>query len=218
MPGLRPPRLLLFDGLPLSPAVAAAAMAQLPPERRVKASGYLRDIDRQQCALAALLLRHALHPLPGVACGLPEVVEGAMGKPRFRDGALPHFNLSHCARAVACVVAPFEVGVDAESVAPYSPELAEAVCSPAELSWVGGDPWRFTQLWTRKESLLKWRGTGLCDDLPALLAGARGARFLTLTFPEGYCVSVCAADASVTALQPEVYSRCDCGGCKFSFL
>lgn len=166
------------------------ALTALPPERRARAERCVHEEDRQRIVVAWLLLRHALHE----ECGLtdvPHLVYGERGKPSFTgayatDGQqaarpLPHFNLSHSGRYVACVLAPVEVGIDvqatADAVRHLSPALLARTCSPAEIEALetagpAGSPAcarAFCALWTRKESVIKLTGRGLAEPLPNLL-------------------------------------------------
>lgn len=97
---------------------------------------------------------------------LPVILFGEFGKPYFKDHPEIHFNISHCKRAVACCLAPTEVGIDVECIKPFDLELAEYVCMPHELKTIlnHSDPaLAFTVLWTKKESYCKLTGRGLND-------------------------------------------------------
>jgi 4'-phosphopantetheinyl transferase len=131
---------------------------------------YRFDIDRKLNALGYLLLIYALKK-EGFFHSLPEFGFHEGGKPFLVNYPGVFFNLSHCHEAVACILSCSEAGVDVESVGEYDDDLAKAISNDAEYSWINEFPdperkaQRFTALWTRKESLLKWRGTGLTDDL-----------------------------------------------------
>ena len=170
--------------VPSEPALAEA-LAALPEWRRRKALSYRFDVDRYTCAKAYLLLRDLLAEHYGIDCDvefgyLPE------GKPFLKDYQNIHFNFSHCRRAVLCAVGDSPLGVDVEQIQ-YDPDLARTVLSPAELAATESSPdpaLSFTELWTRKESLLKLSGTGLPDDLRGVLeAAGPGAGFHTVADP-----------------------------------
>ena len=79
-----------------------------------------------------------------------------------------HFNLSHCKKAVACVLSERPVGVDVETIGRYSESLARHVLSPDEFDLVSSSPTPqipFIRLWTQKEAVLKLRGTGISEGL-----------------------------------------------------
>ena len=75
-----------------------------------------------------------------------------------------HISLSHCRTAVAVAVNDRAVGIDIESRCKINPSLIGRVCTPDEQQAIdrSDDPeMAFLQLWTRKEAVLKCRGTGI---------------------------------------------------------
>lgn len=95
---------------------------------------------------------------------------GAFGKPALagEHGETEiSFNLTHTATAgMLAVASGIEVGVDAETIRPIGPDVAESHFSASELSdlnTLSGDAWLkgFYRIWTRKEALLKAEGVGL---------------------------------------------------------
>lgn len=82
------------------------------------------------------------------------------------------FNISHCKNAIAVVLSNRPVGVDVESFRHAEDALLRRTMNPEEQEEVrvAADPTEaFTRLWTRKEAVLKLRGTGLVDDLHGVL-------------------------------------------------
>ena len=79
----------------------------------------------------------------------------------------PHLNISisHCRKAVAVAVCDGgRVGIDVESRRRVGEDLMRRVCTADEFASVqaAADPvMAFLQLWTRKEAVLKLRGTGI---------------------------------------------------------
>ncbi len=84
------------------------------------------------------------------------------------------FNISHCKNGIAVVVADKPVGIDIESFHDAEHGLLEKTMNPEECRQIassGNPAAEFTRLWTRKEAVLKLRGTGITDDLHATLSG-----------------------------------------------
>jgi 4'-phosphopantetheinyl transferase len=149
----------------------------LPSWRLDQLMRYRFPVDRKLNALGYLLLVYALKN-EGYFHSLPEFGFHIDGKPFLVNYPGVYFNLSHCHQAVVCILCCREAGVDVEAVCAYDDDLAKAISNDAEYSWINESPnpeamaRRFTELWTRKESLLKWRGTGLTNDLRNILSEA----------------------------------------------
>jgi len=82
------------------------------------------------------------------------------------------FSISHCKNAIAVVLSDRPVGVDVESFRHAENALLRRTMNPEEQEEVrtAADPAEaFTRFWTRKEAVLKLRGTGLVDDLHSVL-------------------------------------------------
>ena len=81
------------------------------------------------------------------------------GKPRLEGHPEIHFNISHCAACVACALGDAPVGIDVENRFPWKESLAARICHPLER-----EQW-LNRIWSRKESYLKYLGTGIRRDL-----------------------------------------------------
>lgn len=122
----------------------------------------------------------------------------------------PHvgISISHAGRLVACAVAIGAVGVDVEFLRPPTAGALRHFFSASESDAVfGGEPRdrarkeeisrRFTQLWTQKEAVGKYRGTGLTeehflrDDL-SQWCRCSGVQLWEPVLTDGYCCSVAA--------------------------
>lgn len=148
-----------------------AAIAALPEWRREKAMRFKHEQGRKECTFAYLLLCQALREVYGIK-EQPEFAIGEHGKPSLAGHPNIHFNLSHCKKAVTCVVADVPVGVDVESLGRYNESLARHVFNDVEMGSIlsAADPQLpFTRLWTQKEAIVKLTGRGIDDDLKNLL-------------------------------------------------
>lgn len=144
-------------------------MVLLPRWRREQALRYRHFQGRRDCTLSYMLLCQALEEEYGIT-EKPTFVIGGHGKPSLLEYPHIHFNLSHCAKAIACAVADRPVGIDVESTErKISDALIRHTMSPQEQEEMEGDHVRFFHLWTQKEALVKLRGTGLQDNLHDLL-------------------------------------------------
>ena len=146
--------------------------------------------------LYELLTTHALLP-EGLPLSALTYTEDEHGKPwldkKVQAGAgAVHFSISHTKNAIAVAIADRPVGIDVEAV--VSPariadvHFIERTMSTDEQQTIraAADPCRlFTELWTKKEALVKAIGTGLnMDTLPDLLQSV----------PDATIQSACADD------------------------
>ena len=102
---------------------------------------------------------------------LPTIARGEQGKPYFPDFPQFHFNLSHSGTFALCALDEHPVGADIERIRPHHPKLADRICSSEELEWLAEQPDKVSalcQLWTCKEALSKYHGTGLTVPLRAI--------------------------------------------------
>ena len=82
------------------------------------------------------------------------------------------FSISHCKEGIAVAIAPHPIGVDIESFRQYSESLLKKTMNEQEILLIqqSAEPSvEFIKLWTKKEALLKMRGTGIVDELPEVL-------------------------------------------------
>lgn len=95
----------------------------------------------------------------------PRLEHDDKGAPFLPDHPELSVSISHCRTAVAVVVSPEgRVGIDVECRRKIGDGLMERVCTADELAAVkaSADPtMSFLQFWTRKEAVLKMRGTGI---------------------------------------------------------
>jgi phosphopantetheinyl transferase len=95
----------------------------------------------------------------------PRLEHDGKGAPYLPDYPGLSVSISHCRTAVAVAVSTEgRVGVDVECRRRIGDGLMERVCTGEELEAVRAaeDPtMAFLQLWTRKEAVLKMRGTGI---------------------------------------------------------
>ncbi|MCH5175825.1 MAG: 4'-phosphopantetheinyl transferase superfamily protein [Prevotellaceae bacterium] len=186
-----------------------AALALLPQWRREQALRFKHEQGRKECTFSYLLLCQLLKEEYAIE-EQPEFIYGEHGKPSlcfpahshapvsfFHTTPSPssiHFNLSHCRKAVACVVADSEVGIDVECFGRYKEPLARHICNDEELARIAAassPDTEFTRLWTQKEAVVKLTGRGIDDDLKNLFIKYNNVSLTTEVFlKKGYAISV----------------------------
>lgn len=135
-----------------------------------------RGADRLAAALAAYGAAplEAAGPAAGKEAAAPlRVLRTAAGQPYFPDRPGLHLSISHTGPWWACVVTDRPVGLDIEDPAIRRPgfpadRLAARYFTPVEQAYMAAaaaSRAAFLALWTRKEALLKCRGTGIRGGL-----------------------------------------------------
>ena len=171
----------------------AAALSQVSEQRREQALRFKYEQGKRTCLLAYLLLKRALREEYGIDAN-PVFGYGEHGKPFLTDYPHIHFNFSHCANAVAVAVSDAPVGIDIESLrAVGSPVVRYAMNDEeiAQIEQAADSTLQFVRLWTMKEAAVKLIGTGITDNLKAVLQ-MPDLHFETVECPDaGYVYSVC---------------------------
>lgn len=155
------------------------------PHRRQRADRYLRREDALRCIAADALLRYVLRRTLGT--DRVETAVTAEGKPFLRDRKDFHFNLSHSGHWVVIAWGCHPVGIDVEMIRMDESklQLARRFFASDEQDWLFAAPeqersLRFFEIWTRKESYLKYLGTGINRSLNSF--SVLNPRALEVTF------------------------------------
>ena len=155
--------------------ITEAEVQQMLPlvdeQRRNEALRYRHLFGQFACLKSWLMLKELLMPM-----GIKDLKMdyNEHGKPYLTHHPEVHFNLSHCKNGIAVVVDFSPVGIDIESFRKDNIALVRKTMNPAEAEWIysSSEPVEvFTQFWTKKEAVVKLRGTGIIDDLHHVLDG-----------------------------------------------
>lgn len=151
-----------------------ASMHLLSDQRREQALRYRFELGRRTCVAAYLLLCEGLRKEYGIT--EPPVFEyNEHGKPSILGRPDIHFSLSHCREAAICILDSHPVGIDVESVHRYSESLARYTMNDRELQLISESPRPdivFIRLWTQKEAVYKYLGTGIDNNIKTVLDNA----------------------------------------------
>ena len=150
---------------PLSFNQLEKLMSIVSEKRRLSASRFIFQKDKERCLLAEALLRYALINDYGMKDERILFDYSIYGKPSLVSSNL-QFNLSHSGKWVVCAVGDSKLGVDVEvvrslqyqdiykSFSLYERNYLESLSSQCKQS-------SFFKLWTLKESFVKFIGTGI---------------------------------------------------------
>lgn len=185
-----------FDITQLKPGDYETLYSRASLQRKERADRYRRPEDRVRCIVAEALLRW----VPGYDAG--DLEYGPTGKPSFRDPQKPRFNLSHAGRWVVIAWGNSPLGVDLEQIrmTDGKESVARQFYCADEQDYVfaahGKERGlRFFQLWTMKESYLKYLGTGITRSLKSFSAldSGLGVRFHSQFLPDA-CMTLCTTE------------------------
>lgn len=186
-------RVVCTDILRLDDAAYRKLYEKASQERKNSADRYRRHEDALRCVTADALLRFA--------CGTDRyaVKQTAYGKPYIPDIPDFYFNLSHSGRWVAIAFGDSEVGVDVEQICTDTDieAIAGRFFSPEEQRFIQEKPaesrQRFFEIWTGKESYVKFLGTGLKKNMTSfsILSLESGVHLHQRKLPGDYCLSLC---------------------------
>lgn len=189
-------RVICTDISALSPSDYQALYEKASAERKVRADRYRRREDSLRCVTADALLRYALGTCDYTAR------KSISGKPFIEGRENFHYNLSHSGNWVVIVFGDSEVGVDVEKLRTDTDmdAIARRFFTAEEQRYVFAEEQkrhqRFFEIWTGKESYLKYLGTGLKKDLTSfsVLSLEPEIQLHRQTLPGGYSLCLCTTE------------------------
>jgi 4'-phosphopantetheinyl transferase len=136
-------------------------------QERIKKFRFFQDA--RNCLLADMLVRMEILRATEFNNRQLEFSVNAYGKPFLINDPHIHYNISHTGNYIACAVANEPVGIDVELIKPADLKIAERFFTPDETKYIkaGDQSIRFYEVWTKKESFVKWEGKGLSNPLPS---------------------------------------------------
>lgn len=143
------------------------ALSMIGTDRRDSVIRMKNRPDQARSVAAGLLLNYAVM----CYCGCPwdgSFLLGEHGKPMLPKRYGLFFNLSHSGDYAVCAVADCEIGVDIQKHKEYKENLAKRFFHPEELAFLStaADQKRcFYDLWSMKESCVKYTGRGLSTGM-----------------------------------------------------
>lgn len=150
----------------------------LDSQEWLRADNLAREEDRWRFTAQHAVLRRVLASYLEVAPAAICFSYGQTGKPLLAaPSALKlEFNLSHSGDLAAIAVTNTgSVGIDIERIraVEHISTLSQKVFSPTELREIGTaiSPREFLELWTTKETVLKFTGEGIASDLTQRTVG-----------------------------------------------
>lgn len=184
-------------------------LPQVSEQRRAQALLFKHAFGQYACLKSYLMLQNLLREHYGIEGDLL-FTYNEYGKPeldiiatnRVGGGLKPYFSISHCKQAIAVAVADTPVGIDIETLRHPSCSLIEKTMNEQEQKQIAAaeSPDNiFTALWTRKEAVLKYKGTGIIDNLNNVLSYTHQCHITTFQpSPTIFC-SICVNCKEISA-------------------
>ncbi len=154
----------------------------LDNSRIQKLSGIRNRKARMRSIFAGLLLRYAFlqEGYGKDAWQQVEITEEAYGKPYLKEYSAFHYSLSHSGEWVACAVDTMPVGIDIQEMKSWRMTLAKRFFHEKEYNRllalqefdINRQTKEFYNMWTAKESAVKWSGRGISGGIQQLLTNA----------------------------------------------
>lgn len=137
--------------------------------RRKNSENFLFLEDSKRCICAEAIMRYYLIRNLGLKNSEIEIVYNEYGKPFLKNIQL-YFNLSHSNKWVVCGWSNNEIGVDIEKIDKVNIDIAKSLFCKDEYDYIKtGKEYekykKFIQIWTLKESYIKYIGKGLTIPL-----------------------------------------------------
>lgn len=114
------------------------------------------------------------------------------GKPMFSDNRL-HLSISHSGSWWLLGLCPQNLGIDLQETRPMRYEaLSRRFFHPEETARLASQQYAgFYQVWTAKESYVKWTGTGIDQHFADFSVFSLSVCFQEVPFQSGYVLTVC---------------------------
>lgn len=192
-----------------------ALVASLYESRKKEVVNFKRDEPKFSSITAGRLLQDVISRELGLTTDEINILDGLNGKPFLENNPRFRFNLSHSGEYVALAYGHINVGVDIEQIRTDNQKIAGRCFTENEQKYVDGDDERFTELWTMKESYLKYTGDGITVPLNSFEIDAPNKRVVdtTATYQtykfDNYVLSVCAeGDFKVNIVREDEWVTC----------
>ena len=143
---------------------------EVSEKRRLKISQYKFKDDAKRSLFAGILVKYIIRCKFNLKKNEVNISYNEYGKSYIVDRPECHYNLSHSGDWVICGCSNHEIGVDIEKVKQIDFSIAKRFFTHSEYAYLQKKDKQqqmnaFFDLWTLKESYIKYKGKGLSIDL-----------------------------------------------------
>ncbi|HWT76565.1 MAG TPA: 4'-phosphopantetheinyl transferase superfamily protein [Mobilitalea sp.] len=134
-----------------------------------------------------IIIRKTIEKELGIAAKNILIGINQYGKPYTINVPYFHFNISHSGDWVTCATSTFECGIDIEKITTCDINIAKSFFTKSEYIELvkrkgAAQTDYFFDLWTLKESYIKWKGKGLYMPLNSFTIKERNGKFYVNSF------------------------------------
>jgi len=168
----------------------AERLAAASAEKQREIHRLIAKQDKRNRFLGGVLARNELSRVTGIDKHALQFATNENGKPYLANMPHVHYNLSHSGEYVAFALSDEPVGIDVEVIRPINKNIAKRFFTQNERDHISNCPYRFFEVWTKKESHIKREGSTL-SKLPsfsALDADERNTLFYHSIFNNGSAI------------------------------
>jgi 4'-phosphopantetheinyl transferase len=145
-------------------------MHSVSEQRRAKVQTFIKPEDADRGLLGDILIRSIICSKLNMSNKEIHFTVESYGKPCVAGLPSFHFNIAHSGHWIVCAVDCVPVGIDIEEIKPISLDVAKYFFSIQEYRWLMDQDETarlsgFYELWSLKESFIKWQGKGLSYPL-----------------------------------------------------
>ena len=167
--------------------------------RKQKVDILANEKNKKQTVAGEMLAKKTISNYLNISYDSIKIIEAENGKP-FAENLDIHFNISHSDNIVVCAISETEIGIDIEKLRPINLKVAKRFCSCEELNYIFGfSPCdkdfcftenteiltRFFEIYTKKESVVKYNGNGISD-----LKNAKISDKTKTFYEDGFIISI----------------------------
>lgn len=162
-------------------------------EKKERILKQIKKENADNMLLGDILAKIAVKKAFGIDIADQSISYSMKKKPYLENYKNVYFNISHSYNRIACAVSDKPVGIDIEKIRKYNKSVAKRVCSKNELDKieisVDKDD-KFTQIWTKKEAVLKMSGSGIVgNSIKNCLKGKNVKSVKIGNYQLSYCIS-----------------------------
>jgi len=177
----------------------------ISPEKKERIDRLHHRRDAVNALMGDIAVRWAICSRTGLSNRALFFSSNSYGKRYLHSHPEIQFNISHSGNWIACAVNDAPVGIDIERFRPFNAAVANRYFRDDERQFIGADPDRmdaaFCQVWTMKESYVKWQGKGLSTPLSSFsileIERQGNPKFHPIDVRENACCCVCTDTAQV---------------------